>query len=365
MYSNFSSPKHGVAPRKPVGLLDRVREVARYKRYSIRTEQAYVEWVRRFVRFHGKRHPRDLGAAEVRGFLYHLASKLRVSASTHQQALSALLFLFRDVLELELPWLGDIERPKKPKRLPAVLSVDEVTRLLALVDDSHGLMVRLLYGTGMRLLECLRLRVKDVDFDQRQILVRSGKGDKDRLTVLPESLIPALRIHLQRVHALWEGDRLAGRPGVYMPEALARKYPNAAHSWGWFWVFPARELSLDPRSGTERRHHAHEQALQRAIKRAVAAAGIAKPATTHTLRHSFATHLLQNGYDIRTVQELLGHSDVSTTMIYTHVLNRGGRGVVSPADRLDASWVRIHGTGIETRRTLDGVDGAFGSAFKS
>ena len=251
--------------------------------------------------------------------------------------MSALLFLYRDVLEHELPWLGEIERPKKPKKVPVVLSVDEVRRLLALIEGTHGLMTQLLYGTGMRLLECLRLRVKDVDFDLHQIVVRSGKGAKDRLTVLPDSLIGPLRFHLQRVQALWEGDRAANRPGVYMPEALARKYPNAAQSWGWFWVFPARDLSTDPRSGIERRHHTHEQALQRAIKRAVATAGIAKPATTHTLRHSFATHLLQNGYDIRTVQELLGHSDVSTTMIYTHVLNRGGRGVVSPADALSGA----------------------------
>ncbi|MBP7525962.1 MAG: integron integrase [Propionivibrio sp.] len=336
MYSHSSSLKQGAVPPKPVGLLERVREVARYKHYSIRTEQAYVEWIRRFVKFHGKRHPREMGAEEVRNFLSWLAGTRDIAASTHQQALSALLFLFRDVLEVELPWLGEIERPKKPKRVPVVLSAEETGRLLALMEGVHGLMARLLYGTGMRLLECLRLRVKDVDFDQRQIVVRSGKGDKDRVTVLPDSLVDPLRVHLLHAHALWSADRAAGRPGVQMPEALARKYPNAAQSWAWFWVLPATELSVDPRSGIERRHHAHEQSLQRAIKRGVALAAIAKPATTHTLRHSFATHLLQSGYDIRTVQELLGHSDVSTTMIYTHVLNRGGRGVASPLDRLSS-----------------------------
>ena len=336
MYSHYNPSKHGAPPPKPLGLLERARDVARYKHYSIRTEQSYVEWIRRFVQFHGKRHPREMGVSEIRSFLSWLAGKREVSAATHQQALSALLFLYRDVLELEVPWLGDIERPKKPKRLPAVLSVDEAGRLLSLMEGLHGLMARLLYGTGMRLMECVRLRIKDVDFDQRQILIRSGKGDKDRVTMLPDSIVEPLRAHLHRSHALWSADCAAGRAGVYLPEALARKYPGAEKSWNWFWVFPANEFSIDPRSGIERRHHTHEQALQRAIKRAVALAGIAKPATTHTLRHSFATHLLEAGYDIRTVQELLGHSDVSTTMIYTHVLNRGGRGVASPLDRLAA-----------------------------
>ena len=336
MYSQPASPKHGVAPLKPVGLLERARDVARYKHYSIRTEKAYVEWIRRFIHFHGKRHPREMGASDIRSFLSWLAGRREVAVATHQQALSALLFLYRDVLELEVSWLGDLERPKKPKRLPAVLSVDEASRLLSLMEGLHGLMARLLYGTGMRLMECVRLRIKDVDFDQRQILVRSGKGDKDRVTMLPDSIVEPLRAHLHRAHALWSADCATGRAGVYLPEALARKYPGADKSWAWFWIFPANEFSIDPRSGIERRHHTHEQALQRAIKRAVALAGIAKPATTHTLRHSFATHLLESGYDIRTVQELLGHSDVSTTMIYTHVLNRGGRGVASPLDRLVA-----------------------------
>ncbi len=321
-------------PDQPLTLLGRVREAIRYKHYSIRTERTYVEWVRRFVRFHGQRHPRDMGAPEVRAFLGHLASEAKVAASTHQQALSALLFLYKEVLGVELPWLTELERPKKPKRLPVVLGHGEVERLLSVLEGTHALMGQMLYGTGIRLMECVRLRVKDVDFERGEILVRDGKGGKDRVTMLPVSLVAPLRAHLLRVRQLWERDREAGRPGVYLPEALARKYPSAPSEWGWFWVFPARGLSVDPRTGIERRHHTHEQALQRAIKQALSVAGIAKPATTHTLRHSFATHLLQSGYDIRTVQELLGHSDVSTTMIYTHVLNRGGRGVVSPVDRL-------------------------------
>lgn len=324
-------------PQQPVSLIQRVRDVIRYKHYSLRTERAYVEWVRRFVRFHGLRHPREMGAPEVRAFLEHLASELQVAAGTHQQALSALLFLYGEVLGIELPWLAELERPKKPKRLPVVLAHGEVERLLGALSGTHALMGQLLYGTGMRLMECVRLRVKDVDFERGEIFVRDGKGGKDRVTVLPSSLVSPLQSHLARVRRLWEGDREAGREGVWMPEALARKYPGASREWGWFWVFPARELSVDPRSRVERRHHTHEQALQRAIKRALVDAGIAKPATTHTLRHSFATHLLQSGYDIRTVQELLGHSEVKTTMIYTHVLNRGGRGVVSPMDRLAAA----------------------------
>ena len=313
-------------------LLGRVREVIRYKHYSLRTERAYLGWIRRFVLFHGRRHPREMGASEVRDFLAYLASELKVAAATHQQALAALLFLYKDVLGIELPWLAELERPKKPKRMPTVLSRLEVERLLAAMEGTHALMARLLYGTGMRLMEAVRLRVKDVDFARGEIMVRDGKGGKDRPTVLPTSLVAPLQAHLQRVHLLWEQDCAAGRSGVYLPDALAKKYPSAAVSWGWFWVFPAADFSCDPRSGIERRHHTHEQALQRAIKRGVAVAGIAKPASTHTLRHSFATHLQESGYDIRTVQELLGHSDVSTTMIYTHVLNRGGRGVVSPLD---------------------------------
>lgn len=315
-------------------LVDQVRAAIRLRHYSIRTETAYVQWVIRFVRFHGMRHPAALGARDVTAFLSHLAVEGDVAAATQQQALSALLFLYRTVLEQDLPWLDDLVRPKKPARLPVVLNVDEVQRILAAMPASHALMGRLLYGTGMRLLECLRLRVKDVDFMRREILVRDGKGAKDRVTVLPQSLIQPLQVQLEGANALFAQDRRAGRAGVYLPHALERKYPEAGKTWGWFWVFPAAGLSIDPRAGVERRHHAQEKPLQRALKKAVAEAGVVKPATVHTLRHSFATHLLQNGYDIRTVQELLGHSDVSTTMIYTHVLNRGGRGVVSPADAL-------------------------------
>jgi len=334
MYSNQTLHDVGAAEKQAPRLLDRVREVIRYKHYSIRTEQAYVDWVRRFVIFHDKRHPRDMGATEVTAFLSHLATVGNVAANTHQQALSALLFLYREVLAIDLPWLNDLVRPKKPKRLPVVLTPDEIRRTIAQLEGTQALMGRLLYGTGMRLMECIRLRVKDVDFARREIVVRSGKGAKDRVTMLPGNLVAPLQEHLQRVQGLWEADRNSGCQGVHMPQALARKYPCAEDEWSWFWVFPARELSEDPRSGRQQRHHANEQMLQRAIRRAVRASGIVKPATTHTLRHSFATHLLQAGYDIRTVQELLGHSDVSTTMIYTHVLNRGGRGVVSPLDAL-------------------------------
>lgn len=326
----FPTNKRGVV-QKP-RLLDEVRARIRAKHYSRRTEESYTQWIKHFILYHGKRHPRDMGAGEVEAFLSSLATQRNVSASTQNQALAALLFLYRDVLGIELPWLTNLTRAKPRERLPVVLSVAEVNRLLARLDGTHALMARLLYGTGMRLMECVRLRVKDVDFDQREIVVRDGKGGKDRVTVLPQALAGPLREHLKRVRTLFEADRAAKLPGVCMPDALAKKYPKAGEEWGWQWVFPARGLSTDPRSGIRRRHHTHEQALQRAIKRAARATGIAKPATTHTLRHSFATHLLQNGYDIRTVQELLGHSDVSTTMIYTHVLNRGGRGVVSPLD---------------------------------
>lgn len=315
-------------------LLDQVRQAIRYRHYSLRTEDAYVHWIKSFVRFHGLRHPREMGAREVTQFLSHLATERDVAAATQQQALSALLFLYKAVLEVDLPWLDDLVRPKKPARLPTVLNVDEVGRILAAMPEGYGLLARLLYGSGMRLMECLRLRVKDIDFVRHEILVREGKGNKDRVTMLPASLADALRAQLARAQIFFEQDRAAGRPGVYLPDALERKYPAAGQSWAWFWVFPADRLSVDPRSGEERRHHLYEKGLQRALKRAVSDAGVAKPVSVHTLRHSFATHLLEGGYDIRTVQELLGHADVSTTMIYTHVLNRGGRAVVSPADRL-------------------------------
>lgn len=324
--------RYGV-PTQQLTLVSVVRERLRLKHYSLRTEQSYVGWIRRFIRYHGRRHPREMGAAEVEAFLTSLAVDRKVSAATQNQALAALLFLYREVLAVDLPWLDGITRAKRQEHVPVVLSRAEVDRLFSQLEGTHRLMARLLYGTGMRLMECVRLRVKDADFDRGEITVRGGKGAKDRVTVLPASLVAPLRDHLTWVLALWEDDRRDGRPAVAMPAALEYKYPNAGREWGWFWVFPARGLSRDPRSGTVRRHHTHEQALQRAIKRAVRAAGIAKPASTHSLRHSFATHLLESGYDIRTVQELLGHSDVSTTMIYTHVLNRGGRGVLSPIDR--------------------------------
>lgn len=315
-------------------LLDAVRDRLRLKHYSLLTERAYVEWIKRYMVFHGKSHPRDLGARDVEAFLTDLAVGRKVSASTQNQALAALLFLYREVLGIQLPWLDDIVRAKKPQRLPVVLTVAEVQRLLARLDGSRGLMARMLYGTGMRLMECVRLRVRDVDFERNEIIVRDGEGGKDRVTMLPASLAGPLMEHLKRVRVLFEQDRAEDAPGVCLPDELEKQYPQEGKEWGWFWVFPHRSIAADPRTGIMCRHHAHEQALQRAIKKAVLAAGIAKPASTHTLRHSFAIHLLQSGYDIRTVQELLGHSDVSTTMIYTHVLNRAGRGVESPLDQL-------------------------------
>jgi integron integrase len=313
-------------------LLDEVRTVLRVRHYSIRTEQAYLQWIRRFILFNDKRHPADMGAVEVSAFLSHLAIARKVAASTQNQALNAILFLYRDVMKVQLPWLNDVERAKKPQRLPVVLTKNEVTSLLAHLEGTHWLMAALIYGGGLRLLECLRLRVKDLDFDYGQLLVRDAKGQKDRVTLLPRNLVEPLRTHLIRVRTLHARDLEEGYANVYLPFALAEKYPNVAREWGWQYVFPSTRRSIDPRSGTQRRHHAPEDALQRAVKMAVHASGIIKPASLHTLRHSFATHLLEAGYDIRTVQELLGHADVSTTMIYTHVLNRGGRGVVSPLD---------------------------------
>jgi integron integrase len=314
-------------------LLDQVRGKIRLKHYSIRTEQAYVDWIKRFVLHFGKRHPRDLGAAEVEQFLTHLAVAGKVAASTQNQAKSALLFLYKEVLALELPWLDNVEQAKAPKRLPVVLNRDEVQAVLSRLSGTHWLIASLLYGSGMRIMERLRLRVKDVDFKRREILIRDGKGFKDRVTMLPGSLAAALEAHLVKVRGLHEADLQQGYGAVYLPNALERKYPNAAKEWGWQYVFPSAKLSTDPRSNEIRRHHVQDQAVQRAVKQAARDADLTKPATPHTFRHSFATHLLEGGYDIRTVQELLGHSDVSTTMIYTHVLNKGGRGVVSPLDR--------------------------------
>ena len=320
----------------PKNLLDRVRQSIRLKNYSIRTEQAYVSWVRRFILFHDKRHPRQMGSAEVERFLSHLAVERNVSASTQNQALSALLFLYREVLKKELEYPIDSIRAKRPKRLPTVMTKQEVRNVIGRMTGKNQVMAKLLYGSGLRLMECVRLRVQDLDFGQRQIIVREGKGGKDRATVLPDSLIDLLKRHLRHVKLVHEDDIADGHGGVYLPNALETKYPNAHREWIWQYVFPAAKLSMDPRGGVLRRHHADPSGLQRAVKKAARSTGIEKRVSCHTFRHSFATHLLENGYDIRTVQELLGHKHVSTTMIYTHVLRRGGRGVRSPLDPIEA-----------------------------
>ncbi|MGB4856562.1 MAG: integron integrase [Candidatus Dechloromonas phosphoritropha] len=318
----------------PPKLLDQARDRLRVKHYSIRTETQYLHWIKRFILFHGKRHPREMEAVEVEAFLTHLAVEGRVAAATQNQALSALLFLYREVLNIDLPWLDKVVRAKQPQRLPVVLTRQEVTAILDRMSGVHGLMARLLYGTGMRLMDCVRLRVKDVDFERAEIVVREGKGAKDRITMLPQALIGPLQDHLRWRRQLFADDKAKGRAAVYLPDALDKKYPNAVVDWLWQYIFPSGSYSIDPRSGEERRHHIDEKLLQRAVKKALQASGVAKLATPHTLRHSFATHLLQSGYDIRTVQELLGHADVATTMIYTHVLNKGGRGVTSPLDAM-------------------------------
>lgn len=319
---------------QPPKLLDQVRRCIRDKHYSLRTEQAYVYWIRWYIRFHKLKHPMDMGAAEIKAFLSYLTNERQVSVSTHKQALCALLFLYKQVLECEFPWMDDIYRPNRPPRLPTVLTQWEVSAVLAEMKGTHALMARLMYGTGMRLMECMTLRVKDVDFGRREIIVREGKGRKDRVTMLPMALVAPLREQIEWARGVYDEDRAVGRPGVMLPDALERKYSKAAVQWGWFWVFPSDHESTDPRSGMVRRHHMYEQTFQRAIKRAAESARLTKRVTSHTFRHSFATHLLESGYDIRTVQELLGHNDVSTTMIYLHVLNRGGRGVVSPIDSM-------------------------------
>lgn len=335
----MSASSPGTSPR----LLDLLRQQIRVLHYSVRTEDAYVHWVTAFIRFHGLRHPSDMAQVEVEAFLTWLASERQVAPGTHRQALSALLFLYQKVLRQSLPWMGEIGRPRSERRLPVVLSMTEVAALLTQLDTTSmnrqhapcGLVARLLYGTGMRLLEGLRLRVKDIDFDRRAVIVREGKGFKDRVVMLPAALEGPLRDQLSRAHAVWQQDRVAGLAGVHLPDALARKYPRAAESWAWHWVFPHSQVAEDPRTGVRRRHHLLEGYFQRAFKTALNEVGIAKPASPHTLRHSFATHLLQSGYDIRTVQELLGHADVSTTMIYTHVLRLGGGAVRSPLDSLN------------------------------
>jgi len=318
----------------PPRLLDRVRSALRTRHFSPRTEDAYVAWTRRFILFHGKRHPSGLGAPEVAGYLSHLASIRQVSASTQNQAFSALLFLYREVLGRELAGLEAVPRARLPERLPVVMSREEVAAVLGLLHGTPRLMCALMYGSGLRLLECCRLRVKDVDFDRHELTVHGGKGRKDRVTVLPARLVPPLRAHLERVQAQHLAD-LEGNAGfVALPGALARKFPNAPREWTWQWVFPATRIHTDVATGERRRHHLHESVLQREFAAAVRAAKLTKTASCHTLRHSFATHLLETGYDIRTIQELLGHSDLSTTMVYTHVLNRGVRGVRSPLDAL-------------------------------
>ncbi len=330
--------KPGMPVMRSARLLDQVRERIRYLHYSLSTEKADLHWVRFFIRWHGRngemRHPRDMGAAEVEAFLNMLANERKVSASTHNQALSAILFLYREVLGIDLPWLDGVNRPAQKRRIPSVLTKEEVAALFQFLEPDMRLLAQLLYGTGMRLMEGLRLRIKDVDFDRHVIIVREAKGNKDRVVMLPRSLAPQLRQQLLHARCTWEQDRQAQRNGVQTPYALEQKYPKVGCTWGWFWLFPSPTLSVDPVSRVERRHHLFEERLQRAVKKAVAQSGIAKPVSVHTLRHSFATHLLQAGTDIRTVQELLGHSDVSTTMIYTHVLKVAAGGTASPLDAL-------------------------------
>ncbi|HYC08635.1 MAG TPA: integron integrase [Steroidobacteraceae bacterium] len=318
---------------RPGGLVAAARARMRTRHLSLRTEQAYLQWLRRYVVFHQRRHPRELGAREVEQFLTHLAVERRVSAATQNQALQALLFLYRHVLDIELPWLNDITRASPAKPLPVVLTRAEVRALLAQLEGAPWLVANLLYGSGLRLAEALRLRVKDLALERGEVIVREGKGGKDRTTMLPAALDIAVRAHLERLHAWYEEERRRGQAGVSLPFALARKYPQAGTRWGWQYLFPASTLCPDPYTGLPVRHHLHEKVVQRAIQGAVHRAGLTQPASCHTLRHCFATHLLEDGYDIRTVQELLGHSDLKTTMIYTHVMAKGAHGVRSPLDR--------------------------------
>lgn len=348
--STRTFPAGSPAPR----LLDRVREAIRRKHYSRRTEEAYIHWIKRFIYHSGKRHPAEMGAAEVTAFLNHLAAERHVASATQNQALAALLFLYKEALGQTLPWLDGLDRAKRPVRLPVVLSEAEVRAMLSQLEGVKWLMVSLLYGAGLRQQECLMLRVKDVDFSYHQILVRDSKGGKDRVTMLPEAVVQPLHVHLGRVQGLHRRDLAEGYGEVSLPNALSRKYPRAGYEWGWQFIFPSKNRSIDPESGVIRRHHIYPDTLHRAVKHAARGAGIYKPVSSHTLRHSFATHLLQGSYDIRTVQELLGHKDVSTTMIYTHVMNKGGRGVASP---LDAGPRRIDGAATGMPRDGSRVDG--------
>jgi integron integrase len=335
MDQDADSPANSVKPdKRETKLADRLKAAIRVRNYSRRTGQAYWYWIRYFIFFHGKRHPSEMGAAEVTAFLNWLASERDVAAATQNQALSALLFLYKQVLGQDLPWLKNLVHAKRPVRIPTVLTEAEVARLLSFMDGQYKLMAGLLYGSGLRQIECLSLRVKDIDFAYRQILVRDGKGGKDRVTMLPDNVTAALREQLGKVRLLHRRDLAEGCGEVSLPHALARKYPRAGREWAWQFVFPSAYRSADPDNGVIRRHHVFPDTLGRAVKRAASMAKIIKPVSCHTLRHSFATHLLERGQDIRTVQELLGHSDVSTTMVYTHVLNRGGRGVASPLDRI-------------------------------
>ena len=333
-YTDHRQPPLAAPAGKPPRLHDQVRDTIRRKHFSLRTEQTYVHWIKRFILFHGKRHPREMGAVEATAFLTHLARDRHVASATQNQGLNAILFLYREVLGTPLGWLEGLDRAKRPNRVPTVLTQDEAARLGSQFEGTIWLMASLLYGAGLRLMECLRLRVKDVDFGYGQLLVRDGKGGKDRVTMLPRTVVEPLKQHLVRVKSLHERDLAEGYGEVEMPYALSRKYPNAGREWAWQYVFPSRKRSVDPRTGVVRRHHIYETVLQRAVKQAARDAGIPKRVSCHTLRHSFATHLLETGYDIRTVQELLGHKEVTTTMIYTHVLNKGGRGVNSPLDRI-------------------------------
>ncbi|HEY7169058.1 MAG TPA: integron integrase [Candidatus Binatia bacterium] len=321
------------SPQKP-RLLDQVRQALRARHYSHRTEKSYVHWIKRFILFHHKRHPLEMGESEIGCFLSALATDSHVSASTQNQALNALLFLYRQVLNKDVAFIDGVVRAKRPHRLPVVLTRAEVKSIVDGLEGIDWLIVMLIYGAGLRLLECLRLRVKDLDLECNQIVIRGGKGDKDRHTMLPTAVNERLSKHLERMNRLHQRDLEKGLGRVSLPNALEQKYPNAGREWGWQWVFPASSHFIDQATGEARRHHLHESVVQKAVKEAVRKSGITKPASPHTLRHSFATHLLEDGYDIRTVQELLGHRDVSTTMVYTHVLNRGGKGVFSPADRL-------------------------------